>query len=54
MKKLAAYILRNIDDKLWARVKARAQADGLPLRGLILALLRAYADRVIHLTAEYR
>lgn len=44
------YILRNIDDRLWARVKTRAQQDNTPLRALILALLRAYADRSVSIT----
>lgn len=37
------YLLRSIDPALWARVKARADADGLTLRDAILALLQAYA-----------
>jgi hypothetical protein len=40
---MPSYILRTIDPKLWERVKARASKDGLPLRALILALLRGYA-----------
>jgi len=40
---MPSYILRNIDDGLWTKVKARASKDGLPLRALILALLRGYA-----------
>ena len=30
--------------ELWQRVKTRAAVDGWPLRSLILALLRGYAD----------
>lgn len=41
---MPSYILRTIDPELWVRVKARADREGLPLRALILALLRAYAD----------
>ena len=37
------YLLRSIDLKLWLQVKAQADADGLTMRGLIIALLRAYA-----------
>lgn len=40
---MPSYILRTIDDSLWARVKARADADGLALRAIILALLEMYA-----------
>jgi hypothetical protein len=48
------YLLRNIDIALWARVKSRALTDGLPLRALILALLRAYADQSVSITADHR
>jgi hypothetical protein len=41
---MPSYILRTIDPDLWARVKKRAEVDALPLRGVIMALLRAYAD----------
>ncbi len=40
---MSSYILRTIDPNLWIAVKARAAVDGLPLRALILALLRGYA-----------
>jgi hypothetical protein len=38
------YILRSIDPDLWTRVKTKAASEQLPLRVLILQLLRAYAD----------
>lgn len=41
---MPSYILRTIDPGLWARVKARSEADELPLRAVILALLEMYAD----------
>ena len=41
---MATYILRTIDPVLWDRVKARAGIEGWPLRALILALLKGYAD----------
>lgn len=41
---MPSYILRNIDESLWARVKARSEADNIPLRAIILALLEMYAD----------
>lgn len=47
---MPSYILRNIDPKLWERVKARAQRDDLPLRALILAMLKAYADGRLELS----
>ena len=37
-----AYILRDIDRDLWARVTVRATSEGRTLRGLILWLLQAY------------
>ncbi len=40
---MPSYILRKIDPDLWASVKARAAAEGRPLRFIILALLKAYA-----------
>jgi hypothetical protein len=41
---MSAYILRDIDTDLWARVKERATREGRSLRGLILWLLQRYAD----------
>jgi len=39
---MAAYILRNIDPALWSRVKAMSEAEGIPLRAVILKLLELY------------
>lgn len=41
---MAAYIIRNIDPKLWTRVKLRAEQETITLRQVLLLLLRAYAD----------
>lgn len=41
---MASYILRTIDLELWAKVKARAEQEGRPLRFVILALLREYVS----------
>lgn len=41
---MPSYILRTIDPDLWARVKTRSEADGIPLRAIILALLELYGD----------
>lgn len=38
------YILRDIDPGLWARLKARAVADGMSLKAVFLALLERYAS----------
>ena len=45
------YLLRNIDPDVWARAKARADVDGITLRGLILLLVVAYAEGRIKLRA---
>lgn len=37
------YILRDVPEGLWRRVKARASRDGWPLRALILQLLEDFA-----------
>mgnify|MGYP001599867914 CR=1 FL=1 len=47
-----AYILRNIDPDLWARVKARSEQDGIPLRAVILKLLALYGDAKISIVAR--
>lgn len=44
---MPAYILRNIDPDLWARVKARSEVDGIPLRAVILKLLALYGRGAI-------
>lgn len=41
------YLLRmrtRADLDLWARFKSRAEAEGIPMRALILLLVEAYAD----------
>jgi hypothetical protein len=48
---MPSYILRNVPPELWDAVKARAEGEGLPLRHIILQLLRAYAEGHVHLTA---
>lgn len=41
--KLPAYVLRDIPEPMWEKVKARAEKEGRSLRGLILWLLTKYA-----------
>jgi hypothetical protein len=36
------YLLRNIPDDLWVRVKRRAAKEGTPLRFILLKLLERY------------
>lgn len=49
---MASYILRTIDPDLWTRVKARSEADGIPLRAIILALLEMYAAGKINISSS--
>lgn len=39
------YLLRDIPDDLWVRVKRRAAKEGRNLRYVILRLLGLYADK---------
>lgn len=48
---MSSYILRAIDPDLWARVKARSQQEGVPLRAVILKLLELYGHGQIRLEA---
>ena len=48
------YLLRDIDDRLWTRAKAKADADGLSLRALLLALLRGYVTGAVSIAATDR
>lgn len=36
------YLLRDIDDALWRRVKVKAAQEGIPIRDVILRLLKAW------------
>ncbi len=51
---MPAYILRDIEPKLWGRVKAQAETDGLYLRETILALLELYASGRINVKATVK
>ena len=39
---MANYILRQVDDQLWQRFRARAAADGHALKWVLLELIRYY------------
>ena len=41
---MAAFIIRKIDPDLWAKVKARADKEGHPIRWVLLQFLNAYAN----------
>lgn len=49
---MPAYILRNINPDLWARVKTRSETDGIPLRAIILKLLEMYGQGEIVIKAD--
>jgi hypothetical protein len=48
---MPAYILRNIPADLWTRFKARSEAEGIPMRALVLLLIEAYAEGKISVRA---
>lgn len=39
------YLLRDIDDELWRKVKSKAAAEGLTVKDVILELLAEWAKR---------
>ena len=49
---MPSYFLRGASDELWGAVKRRAVEDQIPLRELILALLRAYVERKVDVSAR--
>jgi hypothetical protein len=46
---MANFILRKFDDKLWEKVKKRAESEGRSLRFIVLRLLELYATRKVDL-----
>ena len=51
-RRVTTYLLRAIDTSIWARFRARATNDGLPMRAVLLRLIEAYAAGIITLTAH--
>lgn len=49
---MPSYILRTIDPDLWTRFKARSEAEGIPMRALLLLLIEAYADGKVSVSAR--
>ncbi len=39
------FILRKVDDALWAQFKARADQEGRPLRWVVLRLIALYVQK---------
>lgn len=42
---MASFILRKVDDALWAKFKAQAEKEGRPLRWVVLRLITLYIER---------
>jgi hypothetical protein len=39
---MASYIIRDIDESLWRKVKSKAAAEGVTTKAIILRLLAAW------------
>jgi plasmid stability protein len=42
---MAAYILRDIDDELWRKVKSKAAAHGMSAKDVMLKLLAEWVKK---------
>jgi hypothetical protein len=49
---LPTYVIRNLPEPIWTRVKARSEAEGIPLRAVILKLLELYGLGEVVIRAE--
>jgi hypothetical protein len=49
---MSSYILRNLPTDLWARFKRRSKQEGIPMRALMLKLIKAYADGKVTVEAS--
>jgi hypothetical protein len=47
-----SYLLRDIDPALWRRFKERSDAEGIPMRALVLLLVEAYTDGKVNISAR--
>lgn len=50
--KTTTYLLRDVDARIWRRVRDRAKTEGVSVRGIILYLLKAYADGRVAVAAD--
>jgi plasmid stability protein len=41
---MATFMLRHIDEQLWNRFRARAAAEGLTTKQLLLRIIEAYVN----------
>lgn len=44
------YLLRDLDNDVWERMRARAKQDGATIKDVLLALIVGYADARISVT----
>ncbi len=44
------YLLRDLDDQMWERMRARAKQDGATIKDVLLALIVAYAHKRVSVT----
>ena len=44
------YLLRDLDNDVWERVRARAKQDNATIKDVLLALIVGYADARISVT----
>lgn len=41
---MASYVLREIDDHLWKRIKTKAAAEGVSIKSVLVSLIEGWAD----------
>lgn len=46
-EQMPSYVLRDLPPEVWEQFRARASAEGWPLRALFLELIREYASGAI-------
>lgn len=51
---MAAYLIRNLDNSVWAKLKRRAEGEGRTVRAVVLSLIARYASGEIGFEAEER
>lgn len=49
--KTTTYLLRDVDVRLWRKVRDRAKAEGVSVRFLLVQMLTLYADGRVALVA---
>lgn len=49
---MASFILRQLDNHLWMRVKSKAALEGITLKDLVVGLIEEYADKPVRKPAK--